>query len=76
MIYNYCRTELGCTFNPLTTEAALFDLFPQLVFDNILIGFEDRHKDMGVTLSSNGKWHSPIEDSVHSSSKTLGVMKY
>ena len=57
-------------FNPLKTEAVLFtlkklDFLPQLVFDNIPISFVDSHKHLGVTLSSNGQWHSHVENIVN-----------
>ena len=68
------------TFNPLKTEAVLFtlkklDFLPQLVFDNIPISFIDSHKHLGVTLSSNGQWHSHVENIVNSASKILALMR-
>ena len=68
------------TFNPLKTEAVLFtliklDFLPQLVFDNITISFVDSHKDLGVTFSSNGQWHSHVENIVNSASKILALMR-
>ena len=68
------------TFNPLKTKAVLFTLknnyiLPQLIFDNIPINFVDSHKDLGVTFSSTGQWHSHIENIVLSATKILGIMR-
>ena len=66
-------------FNLLKTEAVLFtlkklDFLPQLVFDNIPISFVDSHKHLGVTLSSNGQWHSRVENIANSASKILALL--
>ena len=50
------------------------DFLPQLVLDNIPISFVDSHKHLGVTLSSNGQWHSHVENIVNSASKILALM--
>ena len=68
LLSNLARKWL-VTFNPLTTDAVLFTLkkiniLPQLIFDNIPINFVDRHKNLGVTFSSSGQWHSHIENIV------------
>ena len=62
LLSNWARQWL-VTFNPLKTEAVLFTLkkiniLPQLIFYNIPINFEDSHKQLGVTFSSTGQWHS------------------
>ena len=49
-------------FDPLKTEAILFTLkifehFPNLVFNDTQIKFVEDHKHLGLTFSSNGKWH-------------------
>ena len=67
-------------FNPLKTKAILFTLkklnfLPQLVFENIQISFVDSHKHLGVTLSSNGQWHSHVENIVNLASKMLALMR-
>lgn len=67
-------------FNPIKTEAVLFtcsNIFqnPSLIFDNILIKFVENHKHLGLTLSSNAKWHAHIENIISSVSKILGIMK-
>ena len=67
-------------FNPLKTEAILFTLrlsdhFPQLIFDGTPIKFVSEHKHLGLTLSSNGQWHSHIDDIITSASKVLGIMR-
>ena len=46
-----------------------------LVFDNILINFVENHKHLGLTLSSNAKWHVHIENILASASKILGIMR-
>ena len=79
LLTNWAKQWL-VTFNPLKTEAVLFtlkklDFLPQLVFDNIPISFVDSHKHLGVTLSSNGQWHSHVENIVNSASKILALMR-
>ena len=76
LLTNWAKQWL-VTFNPLKAEAVLFtlkklDFLPQLVFDNnnnISISFVDSHKHLGVTLSSNGQWHSHAVNIVNSASK-------
>ena len=68
------------TFNPLQTEAVLLtlkklDILPHLIFDNIAIIFVDSHKHLGVTLNSNGQWHTHIENIVNSATKILVIMR-
>ena len=54
-------------FNPLKTEAILFTLncfehFPNLkIFNDTQIKFVEDHKHLGLTFSSNGKWHKHID---------------
>ena len=67
-------------FHPLKTEAVLFSSSNEvqnlnLVFDNILINFVENHKHLGLTLSSNAKWHVHIENILASASKILGIMR-
>ena len=67
-------------FNPLKSEAILFTLrlldhLPQLIFAGKPIKFVSEHKHLGLTLSSNGQWHSHIDDSITSASKVLGIMR-
>ena len=50
-------------------------LFPHLIFDNVVINFVDTHKHLGVTLSSNGQWHTHIENIVSSATRILGIMR-
>ena len=68
LLTNWAKQWL-VTFNPLKTEAVLFtlkklDILLQLVFDNNPISFVDSHKYLDVTLSSNGQWHSHVENIV------------
>ena len=37
--------------------------------------FDNEHKHLGLTLSSNGQWHSHIDNIISSSSKVLGIMR-
>ena len=79
LLSNWAKQWL-VTFNPLKTEAVLFtlnkiDILPHLIFDNIAISFVDNHKHLGVTLSSNGQWHTHIENIVNSATKILGIMR-
>ena len=68
------------TFNPLKTEDVLLTLkriniLTQLIFDNIPINFVEGHKDLGVTFSNTGQWHSHIENVVLLATKILGIMR-
>ena len=45
------------------------------MFDNIAFGFVDTHTHLGVTLNSNGQWHSHIENIVNSAPKISGIMR-
>ena len=68
------------TLNPLKTDAVLFTLkklefLPHLICDNTAISFVDRHKHLGVTLSSYGQSHTHIENIVNSATKILGIMR-
>ena len=79
LLSNWAKQWL-VTFNPLKTEAVLFtlkklDILPHLIFDNIAISFVDSHRHLGVTLSSNGQWHTHIENIVNSATKILGIMR-
>ena len=78
MMSNWAKQWL-VTFNPLKTEAVLFtlkklDFFPHLIFDNV-INFVDSHKNLGVTLSSNGQWLTHIENIVSAAPRILGIMR-
>ena len=64
------------TFNPSKTEAILFSLrqnnhTPSLFFENTLNEFVESHKHLGVTLSSNGNWHTHIRNILKSGYKLL-----
>ncbi len=67
-------------FNPNKTEAIFFTLREperplRILFDDKVISFVDDHKHLGLTLSSNGKWHTHINNILSSSSKILGIMR-
>ncbi len=46
-----------------------------LIFENTVISFVDDHKHLGLTLSTNGKWHTHINNILHSASSVLGIMR-
>ena len=59
--------QLLVDFNPNKTEAILFTLKknipnPSLVFNNTNVTFVSHHKHLGLTLSSDGKWHEHISN--------------
>ena len=61
-------------FNPIKTEAVLFTTFnlqntPILTFDDTVLTF------VGLTLSSDCKWHAHIENILFSAAKILGVLR-
>ena len=67
-------------FNPLKTNAILFilrllDHLPNITFDGTTIKFVNEQKHLGLTLSSNGQWHSHIDNIISSAFKVLGIMR-
>ena len=67
-------------FNPNKTEALFFSLKPNvikpnLVFDHITVNQVNHHKHLGLTFSSNGKWHDHIQNITKSASKLVGLMR-
>ena len=67
-------------FNPLKTEAILFTLkknehFPNLIFNDTQIKFVEDHKHLGLTFSSNGKWHKHMGNILNSAAKVVGIMR-
>ena len=63
---------------PIKTEAILYTLWllehlPNITFDRTTIRFVEEHKHLGLTLSSNGQWHSHIDNIISSGSKVLGI---
>ena len=42
------------------------EFLPHPIFDTFAISFEDSQNHLGVTLSSNGQWHTHIENIVKS----------
>ena len=64
----------------MKTEDVLFTLkklyfFPHFIFYNDVINFADSSKHFGVTLNSNGQWHTHIENIVSSATRILGIMR-
>ena len=45
------------------------------MFEDVLVNFVESHKHLGLTLSSNAKWHAHIENIITSVSKLLGIMR-
>ena len=45
------------------------------MFNSTPIKFASEHKHLGLTLSSNGQWHSHIDNIITSASKVLGIMR-
>ena len=66
-------------FNPSKTEVLFISprqtTRPSLYFDNTLLGYVDSHKHLGVTLSSDLKWHEHISNIINSASKVLNSMR-
>ena len=68
------------TFNPSKTEIILFSLrqnnpTPSLFFENTLTEFVESHKHLGLTISSNGYWHTHTANILKSGYKVLGIMR-
>ena len=67
-------------FNPSKTEVVIFSCndayhFSNLMFKDVLVNFVESHKHLGLTLSSNAKWHAHIENIMISVSKLLGILR-
>ena len=62
-------------FNPQKTEAIVFGHLPNTTFDGTPIKFVNELKHLGLTLSSNGQWHSHIDNIISSASKVLGIIR-
>ena len=56
-------------FNPLFYNVTTCP--PILVFDKTPIQFVEHHKNLGLTLSNNGKWYEHINNLTKSASKIL-----
>ena len=67
-------------FQSHKTEAIIFSCndayhFSNFMFEDVLVNFVESHKHLGLTLSSNAKWHAHIENITTSVSKSLGIMR-
>ena len=51
------------------------DHLPNITFDGTPIKFVNEYKHLGLILSSNGQWHSHIDNIISSASKVLGIMR-
>ncbi len=74
------ETMAGKILIQTKTEAMLFTLRQldrplNLTFENTPITFVENNKHIGLTLSSNGKWHAHIDNIIASTSKILGIMR-
>ena len=65
------------SFNPSKTEVFYYGKGtpPNLVFENTIIIPTDCHKHLGVTLNSNCKLSTHINNIISSSSKLLGILR-
>ena len=45
------------------------------MFEDVLVNFVESNKHLGLTLSSNAKWHVHRENIITSVSKLLGIMR-
>ena len=66
MIASWAKQWL-VSFNASKTVAILFstvlDLVkPSLIVNNTILDFVDNHEHLGLTLSSDGKWHAHIDN--------------
>ena len=79
MIVSWAKQWL-VSFNPSKTVAILFstalDLVkPSPIFNNTILDFVDNHKRLGLTLSSDEKWHAHIDNILTSASRTLDILR-
>ena len=49
--------------------------FPNLMFEDVYVNFVERHKNLGLTPSSNAKWHAHTDNIITFVSKLLGIMR-
>lgn len=66
-------------FNPNKTEIMIFPssvtFRPTLYFNNTKLDFAEHHKHLGLTLSSDLKWHEHIHNITVSATKVLSSMR-
>ena len=79
LVLSTWRKQWLVDFNLSKTEAIIFSCndayqFPNLMFEDVLVNFVESHKQLGLTLSSNAKWHAHIEI-ITCVSKLLGIMR-
>jgi hypothetical protein len=78
-IYNW-STKWLVDFNPQKTKCMLFstnqgNIKPQILFNNEDVEFVVNHKHLGVTFSSNCKWHCHIQNILKSTSGQLSMLR-
>ena len=78
-IYNW-STKWLVDFNPQKTKCMLFstnqgNIKPQILFNNEDVEFVVNHKHLGVTFSSNCKWHFHIQNILKSTSGQLSMLR-
>ena len=76
LVLSTWREQWLVDFNLSKTEAIIFSCndayhFPNLMFEDVLVNYVESHKLLGLTLSSNAKWHAHIENIITSVSKLL-----
>ena len=78
-IYNR-STKWLVDFNPQKNKCILFstnqgNIKPQILFNNEDVEFVEHHKHLGVTFSSNCKWHCHIQNILKSTSGQLSMLR-
>jgi hypothetical protein len=78
-IYNWSK-KLLVDFYPQKTKCMLFstnqgNIKPQILFNNEEVEFVVNHKHLGVTFSSNCKWHCHIQNILKSPSGQLSMLR-
>ena len=78
-IYNR-STKWLVDFNPPKNKCILFstnqgNIKPQILFNNEDVEFVEHHKHLGVTFSSNCKWHCHIQNILKSTSGQLSMLR-
>ena len=51
------------------------DFLPFLNFNNTIINFVENYKHLGVTVSCNGQWKTPLETILKAAYRTLSIMR-
>jgi hypothetical protein len=78
-IYNW-STKWLVDINPQKTKCILFstnqgNIKPQILFNNEDVEIVVNHKHLGVTISSNCKWHCHIQNILKSTPGQLSMLR-